>query len=75
MIVVMVAYLFIKIYKSVKWWKRSAKYVKNDMKIGDTVYAGVFNNSAIGEVSEILEDRVVLKITVHKSNIYLNEKV
>lgn len=69
----MMIYVIVKMIKSVKWWKRSSKYVKEKMKTGDVIYASI--NSGPAKVVTINENTVDIIITVDKSRIYTIEEV
>ena len=70
----MIVYIIYVMIKSFKWWKRSKKYVEEEMKKDDIVYVSNQQNLT-GKVVEIKEDTVDILITVSKNRIYLNEKI
>ncbi len=65
-IVVMAIYIFKNVIKN----ESNRKQFKQQMKIGDKVYTPTITNSIDGEILEVLEDSVVLKVTVFKSRVY-----
>lgn len=73
-ITLMFTILFYNLFKSVLWWRASSKYVKEDMKINDTVYISNISRENSGKVLEIRENEVDVIITVSKTAIYLPSK-
>jgi preprotein translocase subunit YajC len=56
------------ITKTIKAERERKSFIKT-IKVGDKVYT-IVNNSVSGEVIEILDDSVVMKVIVTKSRVY-----
>lgn len=58
--------IIIRIIKS----ERKRKAFSTTMKIGDSVYSPILNDKVEGDVLEVNDDTVVIKVTVPKSRVY-----
>ena len=63
-------YVLIKIIKN----ERNRKSFINNVKVGDKVYTPSLSNEVKGEVLEIYEDSIVMKVTVSKNIVYPRSK-
>lgn len=73
MFLAMIIFVIVKTVKSVKWWKRSSKYVREKMKTGDIIFASL--NSRPAKIVSINEETVDVIVTISKSSVYTIEEV
>lgn len=64
-----IVYMVIFITRIIKN-ERSRKAFTPTMKLGDKVYAPILNDKVDGEVLEVNDDTVVIKVTVPKNRVY-----
>lgn len=65
-----IVFLFVrKLIASIKWWKASDTW-RATLKKGDVAYVSTHDGHEDGEVLDIEDQHVTVKIRVHKSRIY-----
>ena len=69
-IVGLIVFLFVrKLIASIKWWKASDTW-RVTLKKGDVAYVSTHDGHEDGEILDIEDQHVTVKIRVHKSRIY-----
>lgn len=68
-----IAFMIIRIIKKVIKNERNRKTFSYKIKPGDKVYSPILNDKVEGEVIEVNNDSVIIKITLPKNRIYIND--